>query len=261
VQAELHRLRGELRAAEEAYLQAHRWGRQPEPGLALLRLRQGRVGEATATLRRALDEGGPPATRVRLLGPYVEALLAGGDAVAARTAADELSGLASGSDMPWVRAVARQATGTVLLAEGDPGAALPVLRRALADWRGLAAPYEAARARVSIGLACRSLGDAGGAQMELDAARAAFRELGAAPDLAALEAVLPAPASPTGSRLTAREVDVLALVATGRTNRDIAAVLSISEKTVATHVSSILTKLDLPTRSAATAYACTHHLV
>jgi DNA-binding NarL/FixJ family response regulator len=150
----------------------------------------------------------------------------------------------------------------VLLAEGDPRAALRALRRAVAAWCELGATYDAARARVLIGLACRSSGDEGGARMELDAARSAFQELAAAPDLASVEALLPLRAHRrTADGLTVREAEVLALVATGRTNRAIAAELSISEKTVATHVSSVFAKLGLSSRSAATAYAYTHDLV
>ncbi|WP_369134015.1 LuxR C-terminal-related transcriptional regulator [Modestobacter sp. I12A-02662] len=261
VRAELHRLRGEFAEAEEAYRQAHRWGRRPEPGLALLRLRQGRVDEAGAALRRALDETGEPGTRVGLLAGYVEVLLARGDVTGARAAVDELSMLASGWHSPWLRAGALHATGAVLLAEGDTRAALSALRRAAAAWCELGAPYDAARARVLIGLACRSSGDEGGARMELDAARSVFRELAAAPDLASVERLFPGRATRTADGLTAREVEVLTLVATGRTNRAIAAELCISEKTVATHVSSVFSKLGLSSRSAATAYAYTHDLV
>jgi DNA-binding NarL/FixJ family response regulator len=262
VRAELHRLRGEFPAAEEAYRHAHRLGRRPEPGLAQLRLRQGRVDEAAAALRRALDEAGEPGTRVGLLAGYVEVLLARADVAAARAAVDELSTLASRWDTPWLRAGAQHATGAVLLAEGDPRAALSALRRAVAAWCELGATYDAARARVLIGLACRSSGDEGGARMELDAARSAFQELAAAPDLASVEVLLPSGAHRrTEDGLTVREAEVLALVATGRTNRAIAAELSISEKTVATHVSSVFAKLGLSSRSAATAYAYTHDLV
>jgi DNA-binding CsgD family transcriptional regulator len=261
VRAELHRLRGEIPEAEDAYRRAHRWGRPPEPGLAQLRLRQGRVDEAVAAMRRVLDEAGEPVTRSRLLGPYVEVMLGSGDIAAARAAVDELSTIASAWNTPLLRAVLLHATGAVLLAEGDVRAALTTLRRAVADWSELGAPYEAARVQVLIGLACRSLGDTGGAQLELDAARSVFRDLDADPDLAAIEALVPATARRAEGGLTARETEVLTLVATGRTNRAIASELSISEKTVATHVSSIFTKLALSSRSAATAYAYTHDLV
>ena len=261
VRAELHRLRGETAAAEEAYRQAHRWGRQPEPGLAQLRLVQGRVSEAVTALRRVLAEAEDPVTRSRLLAPHVEIVLASGDVAVARAGVDELSTLASAWRTPWLRALSSHATGAVLLAEGDTRAALTALRRAVADWCELEAPYEAARARVLMGLACRSSGDEAGAQMELEAARSVFRELAAGPDLASVEALTPHAAHRATGGLTARELEVLMSLATGRTNRAIATELSISEKTVATHVSSIFTKLGLSSRSAATAYAYAHHLV
>ena len=261
VRAELHRLRGQTAEAEEAYRQAHRWGRQPEPGLAQLRLVQGRVSEAVSTLRRVLAEAEDPVTRSRLLAPSVEIVLASGDVAAARAAVDELSTLASAWRTPWLHALSLHATGAVLLAEGDTRAALAALRRAVADWSALEAPYEAARARVLMGLACRSSGDEAGAQMELEAARSVFRELAAGPDLASVEALTPHAAHRATGGLTARELEVLESLATGRTNRAIATELSISEKTVATHVSSIFTKLRLSSRSAATAYAYAHHLV
>jgi DNA-binding NarL/FixJ family response regulator len=148
-----------------------------------------------------------------------------------------------------------------LVAEGDTRAALSALRRAVADWCELEAPYEAARARVLLGLACRSSGDEGSAQMELDAARSVFRDLGAGHDLALVEALSPRAAHRAAGGLTAREVEVLTLVATGMTNRAIATELSIREKTVAAHLSNIFTKLGLSSRSAATAYAYAHNLV
>ena len=261
VRAELHRLRGEFAEAEKAYRQAHRWGRQPEPGLAQLRIAQGRVDEAVIAMRRVLDEAEDLVTRSRLLTPYVEIVLASGDVVAARAAVDELSTLASAWNTPLLRALSLRATGAVLLAEGDTRASLTALRRAVAEWCELEAPYEAARARVLIGLACRSSGDQSSAQMELDVARSVFRDLDAGPDLALVEALSPQAAHRAAGGLTAREVEVLTLLATGRTNRAIATELSISEKTVAAHVSNIFTKLGLSSRSAATAYAYTHDMV
>jgi DNA-binding CsgD family transcriptional regulator len=149
----------------------------------------------------------------------------------------------------------------VLLGEGDARAALVMLRRAWAAWRELDAPYEAARVRVLIGLASRDLGDRDTATMELDAARSVFWQLGAAPDAARVEALRPTarPKAPMG--LTGREAEVLALVATGKTNREIAAALVISEHTVARHVQNILAKLGVSSRTAASAFAFEHDLV
>ena len=260
-QAELHRLRGETSQAEEAYRRASRWGREPQPGLALLRLAQGQAGAAQASIRRVLEEATDRADRCRLLPASVEIALAGGDVAAARAAADELTAAAGQLDAPLLLATATHAQGAVLLGEGDAKAALAALRGAWAAWQELEAPYEAARARALIGLACRALGDQDSAAMELDAARWAFQRLGAAPDLARLESLAGrGPARAVGG-LTAREVEVLRLVATGRTNRAIAAELVLSERTVDRHVSNIFTKLGVASRAAATAWAYEHHLV
>jgi DNA-binding CsgD family transcriptional regulator len=259
-QAELHRLRGELAEAEAAYRQASRWGREPHPGLSLLRLAQGRLDAAVSAIRRVVDEARDRATRSRLLGPYVEIMLAAGDAQAARTAADELAAIAEGFDAPLLRAVSTHATGALLLHEGDARAALAPLRRAWATWQELEAPYEAARIRVLLGLCCRALEDPDSAEMELDAARCVFEQLGAAPDLARVETLARNMAHAAGG-LTPRETEVLRLVAAGKTNRQIAAELVISEKTAATHLGNIFNKLGLSGRAAATAYAYEHRLL
>lgn len=259
--AELHRLRGEHAKAEEAYRQASQWGRSLQPGLALLRLAQGRVATAAAAIRRAVDEAPDWVDRSKLLPAYVEIMLAENDVQAARAAADELSQIATDHDAPILQAVAAHAAGAVLLVEDDARAALAALRRAWAAWQEIEAPYAAARVRVLIGLAYRELGDEDTAAMELDAARWVFQQLDAASDLARVVALSrKAIAKPAGG-LTGREVQVLRLVAAGRTNRAIAAELFLSEKTVARHVSNIFTKLDLSTRAAATAYAYEHDLV
>jgi DNA-binding CsgD family transcriptional regulator len=260
-QAELHRLCGEFAQAEEAYRQANRWGRNPQPGLAQLRLAQGQVKAAAAAIRRVVDEGQDRVTRSRVLPAHVEIMLAAGDVRAARAAADELSEFAADLDAPLLRAVAAQAQGAVLLVEGDARVACEALRRAWTTWQALEAPYEAARVRVLIGLACRELRDEDTAAMELDAARCVFEQLGAAPDLVQVEALSHKTAARPAGGLTGREVQVLRLVAAGQTNRAIAVDLSISEKTVARHVSNIFTKLDLSSRAAATAYAYQHDLV
>jgi DNA-binding CsgD family transcriptional regulator len=258
-QAELHRLCGRFGKAEEAYRQASRWGREPQPGLAQLRLAQGQVDAAAATIRRVMDQAQERVTRSRLLPAQVEIMLAARDVHAARVAADELSAIAADFDVPLLRAVATHAQGAVLLVEGDARAGLDALRHAWTAWQDLGAPYEGARARALIGLACRELGDEDSAQMELDAARWAFQQLGAVPNFARLEPRSGTAAAAAGG-LTPREAHVLRLVATGKTNRSIAADLFLSEKTVARHISNIFTKLGLSSR-AATAYAYEHDLV
>jgi DNA-binding CsgD family transcriptional regulator/tetratricopeptide (TPR) repeat protein len=258
--AELHRLRGETAEAEEAYRRASRWGREPQPGLALLRLAQGQKATAQAAIHRALDEAGDLPGRARLLPAATEIALAAGDLAAARAAADELAEAARRLDAPVLLATAASAGGAVLLAERDPRAALVDLRSAWAAWRELEAPYEVARTRVGIGLACLALGDQDSAAMELDAARFAFQELGAAPDLAILETLTGRPPAGRAGGLTPREAQVLRLVATGKTNRAIAAELVLSERTVDRHVSNIFTKLGVSSRAAATAWAYEHRL-
>jgi DNA-binding NarL/FixJ family response regulator len=259
--AELHRLRGGFAKAEEAYRQASRLGREPQPGLALLRLAQGQVDTAEATIRRVVDEAADQATRSRLLAAQVEILLAAGRVEDARAAADELAGIAADLEAPFLRAVSAQARGAVLLAEGDPKAALAALRAAWMAWQELEAPYEGARVRVLVGRACQALGDRDSAEMELDAARWVFRQLGAASDLARADARPSGAAAMGAGALTARELELLRLVATGGTNRAIAAELFLSEKTVARHLSNIFAKLGLSSRAAATAYAYEHDLV
>jgi DNA-binding CsgD family transcriptional regulator len=261
-QGDLHRLRGQFEAADEAYRKASQQGRPPEPGRALLRLAQGDPDAALAMIRRALDETADRLGRVRLLGACVEIALAAGDAAMGHTASAELTGTAGASRAPLLRAMSTQAEGAVALADGDANAAIATLRRAWSQWRGLEAPYEAARVRVLIGQACRALGDEDTAAIEYETARQVFVELGAVPEVARVDALSrPGHATSGGpDGLTAREVEVLKLVAAGLTNRAIAERLVISDKTVARHVSNIFTKLDLSSRSAATAYAYEHGL-
>jgi DNA-binding NarL/FixJ family response regulator len=258
-QGEAHRVLGELEAAEAAYQRAGHWGREPQPGLALLRLAQGRTGAAEAAVRRALGETGHPLARARLLPAATEILLAGGDTAAAGEAAGELAAIAETYGTPALRAAADHARGAVLLERGDAGAAVAALRAAWRAWRALEAPYEAARSRLLIGLACRALGDEDAAAMELDAARAVLARLGAAPDLERLERLARPDAGTAG--LTGRELEVLRLLAAGKTNAAIGSALHLAAKTVDRHVSNIYAKLGVSSRAAATAYAYKHQLV
>lgn len=258
---ELHRLRGEYTDAEAAYRQASLHGRETQPGLGLLRLAQGNVESATAAIRRALDETAQVITRAHLLGAQAEVALAANQVPTARAAADELATIAAGIDVPLLRATAMYADGAVTLAEGDARTALGCLRSAWTHWQELQAPYHGARVRVLIGEACRALGDEDTAEMELDAARWVFQELGAAPDLARVQQLSTRRAAATPGGLSLREAQVLQLVAAGKTNRAIADELFLSEKTVHRHLSNIFTKLEVGSRSAATAYAFQHNLV
>jgi ATP/maltotriose-dependent transcriptional regulator MalT len=261
LQGEIYRLRGEFAKAEEAYRQASRWGRAPEPGLAQLRLAQGRVEAAVAVIRRAVDEAQNHATRTRLLAVYVEIMLAANDVSAARTAADEISEIAANLAAPLLQAMATNTEGAVLLGVGQVSAALAALRHAWTLWQELEAMYEAARVRVLIGRACRELGDMDTAEMEFDAARGIFRQLGAMPDLAQVEALSHKTAAQKTSGLTTREVEVLRLVAAGKTNREIATALVISDHTVRRHLQNIFARLGVSTRAAATAFAFQHDLI
>jgi DNA-binding NarL/FixJ family response regulator len=258
---ELHRLRGELAEAEEAYRQAARWEHTARPGLARLRLVQGRLDAAHAAIRRSADEAHDARSRAGILDAYVEIVLAAGDVPAARAAAEELTALAGEHGAPLLRAMAARATGAVLLAEGNTRAALASLRASWATWCELEAPHDAARVRVLIALACRDEGDEDGAGLELAAAGRAFEELGAVADRTRVETLRRANRSAASTPLTAREVEVLKLVTAGLTNRELAGRLGISEKTVARHMSNIFLKLGVSSRAAATSYAHRHHLV
>ena len=258
---EIHRLCGKFADSEEAYRQASQWLRSLGPGLAQLRLAQGRVEAAYAAIRRLAEAVHEPAPRARVLEAYVEIALAAKDVVAARSAAAELAEIAARLDIPFLRALSLCNSGAVLLAEGKAREALAELRQSCDLWCELEVPYEASRVRFLIALANRTLGDEEDALQELATARQTFQRLGAKVDLARVEALLSQDGAKPEGPLTGREVQVLKLVAAGMTNRGIAGKLKISEKTVARHLSNIFTKLDLSSRTGAAAYAYEHNLV
>jgi ATP/maltotriose-dependent transcriptional regulator MalT len=187
--------------------------------------------------------------------------LAAGDLPAARAAADELGRLGGLLGATFLEALAGQAEATVLRAEGRPREALTAARRAWSLWRRLDVPFEAARSRLTVSLSNRDLGDHDGAETELAAARGLFEQLHADSALRFVEPVEPHPMAASDHGLTPREVEVLRLVAEGKSNRDIAGDLVLSEKTVARHLANIFVKLDVSSRTAATAYAFHHDLV
>lgn len=260
-QGELHRLRGELAEAERAYRAASRQGREPAPGLALLRLAEGRVDAAVAAIRRMVEEDRGRPTLPAMLVACVDIMLGAGEIEEARSAADELTKIAGAVDAPLLHAITAHATGSVLLAGGDAPAALGPLRRAYAGWRDLGMPFDAARARVGLGLACRAVGDHDAAELELDAARAVFERLDARPALAEVVRLAGSGRAARPGGLTGRECEVLRLVAAGSTNKEIAAALVISQHTVGRHLQNVFRKLGLSSRAAATAYAYEHRLV
>ena len=258
---ELHRLRGESADAEAAYREATRHGRVPQPGLSRLRLMQGDVEAARAVIRRLLKEPSDRVTRARLLSASVEIMLAVGDDEAAAGAATELAAIADDVGAPVLHAMSLQAAAAMCLHRGDASAGLDHAQQAASAWAGLAAPYEHAKSRLLIALACRELGDRDTAQLEVDAARQAFEQLGAAPDIDRLDALFPGSGPASTGILTARQVEVLALVATGKANREIADELVVSEHTVRRHLQNIFHKIGVSSRAAATAYAYDHDLV
>ena len=268
-EAELHRLVGAFEEAETEYRQASRNGYQPMPGLALFELARGDARAAAASVQRALNEVRNPRDRPALLAAAVDILRTTGDLRGARSASEDLAAIAAPSSSEVLDAMAAQATGTVLVAEGDPASALIELRAAATTWQSLHMPYEAARVGVMRGLACAALGDQTSADLELEIARDIFTELGALPDLGRLatlssglvESAIPRPEVVGSGKLSTREREVLAHVAAGETNREIATRLFISEHTVGRHLENIFTKLGVTSRAAATAYAYRHHLV
>ena len=262
-QGELHRLRGEFAQADEMYLEAGRNGCEPQPGLSLLRLAEGKLDAAAAAMRSMVDctTGTKGPSRPKLLAPYVEIMIAAGDLVAARAAADELTRIATAFDAPLLMATCAHATGAVLFAESKMKAALALLREAWASWQQLDMPYETARTGVLIGRVCQELDDHDSARMHFDAAESLFRRLGAVPDLTEVQRLTDTRDPGPLSALTDRELEILSLVAAGETNRQIAAAVNISEHTVARHVSNIFDKLGVTTRTAASAFAHRHKLV
>jgi DNA-binding CsgD family transcriptional regulator len=260
-QAEIHRLQGEFAKADEAYRAASDRGCDPQPGLALLRLAQGRLDSASAALKRLLCATTDPLRRASLLPAYLEIMLADGDTAAASGACDELRELAESFDTDVLRGAVAQARGAIALAGKDPAAALDPLRRAFEIWMQLDAPYDAARVRVLIGRACSALGDDDGARLQFSAAKNVFERLGARFALARLSTEEASGTAERDHPLTARELDVLRLISTGSTNKAIAAQLRVSGRTIDRHVGNILRKLDVPSRAAATAYAYDHKLL
>jgi DNA-binding CsgD family transcriptional regulator len=253
VRGDLNRLQGSLDAAEEDFADAARLGFDPQPGLALLRLARGSSQAAGAMVRRSLAETTDVGKRIELLHAAVEVMLALDDLDGAAGAVEELAAISARNHSPIVASLHQHSLGALLLARGQADAALAPLRRALDTWVRVPARHQEARARVLVGSACRALDDRESAERELETARAIFQDLGATPDLSRL--------TKGEAGLSPRELEVLRLLATGATNKTIAAKLVLSERTVDRHVSNIFVKLGVSSRAAATAYAFERQLV
>lgn len=256
LRAELHRLRGDHEAAEQGYRAALAAGKDPQPGLALMRAAQGRHDVALLALTRALEEHRPLQLTIRLLCALAEVALLAGDDAGAAAAAERIVALAAASDSRFLQAAAGLAEGRVAVHRGRAQEAVAALRPALERFTGAGSPYDVARCRIVLAAACEQLGDRETARLERDAARDALVRLGARADLDALEGRTRGDAH----GLTPRECDILRRLATGATNREIAEDLVLSEKTVARHVANVFAKLGVSNRASATAYAFEHGL-
>lgn len=256
---EVLRQRGDLEGAELAFRRASELGREPQPGLALLRLAQGRVESASATLRRSLAHETNRLTRARVLSGQVEIAIAMADLDTANQATLELEAIAGDYGSVALEAAMAFARGQIELADRRAAEALGSLHHAWELWQEADCPFEAAQTRRMLGLACREVDDAEGAELALGSALTAFERLGAVAESARTAELLGA--RPAIAGLTAREVEVLRLVTTGKSNREIAAELCISIKTVARHLSNVFCKISVSSRAAATAYAYEHGLI
>jgi DNA-binding CsgD family transcriptional regulator len=257
---EVHRLRGEFTQAEAAYMRANECGRAPQPGLSLLRLAQGQIDAAAASIRAVLGDTPLRTARTGMLPAAVEILLAAGDLDNARAAAAELSEIARAVGTPFLSAASAHATGAVLIADGDIAAASASLRQACEIWRDLGMPYEEAQSCRLAAAVCERRGDLEGHRLELDAARTLLEQLNAQSRASHTDAQ-GRPATHEPGSLSQRELQVLRLLAAGNTNRAIAEALFISEKTVARHVSNIFDKVGVASRTGATAWAFQHNLI
>jgi DNA-binding CsgD family transcriptional regulator len=258
---DIRRRLGDLNGASQAFAAADRLCPQPRAGVALLRLAEGDLDAASSIVSEALEGAGwNRLARAKVLPALAQIAIAAGDLATAAGAVEELEQVAADFDSTGLRAASTSARGRLQIATGDPQACA-TLRSAVAQWTELGVPYEVATARMLLGEACRTAGDDAAASAAFTAASRMFDDLGV--DVAARDRVEPASGAadrlPAG--LTEREAEVLRLVAAGDTNKEIASVLFLSDKTVARHLSNIFIKIGVSTRAAATAFAFEHGLV
>jgi DNA-binding NarL/FixJ family response regulator len=250
---DIRRRLGDVEGAADAFAAADRLCPQPRAAFALLQLAQGDLGAATTVVSEALEAASwNRLARAKVLPALAQVAIAAGDLTTAAGAVDELDAIAGEFDSAGLRAAAASARGRLQLAT-SPADAASTLRSAVAQWTDLGVPYEIATARMLLGEACRLSGDSAGSAASFGLARQLFDDLGVRVDTQSSNLRRQVPALPQG--LTEREAEVLRLVAAGHTNKEVAAVLHLSTKTVARHVSNIFTKIGVSTRAAATAFA------
>jgi DNA-binding NarL/FixJ family response regulator len=256
---DVRRRLGDLERAEEAFARAEELSGHACTGAALLRLAQGRLEEARRMIAGCLAEEPPNRlARARLLPAAVQIAVAAEDLVAANVAVRELESIAHSFDTSMLHALAAVARGRLQLAEGNPMTAGTTLKAAVRQWKELEVPYEIATASTLLGQAQREAGDEDAAKASFARARALFEQIGARLDVHGLDTTRRT-RRPAG--LTEREVEVLRLVADGRSNKEIAAQLHLSVKTVSRHLTNIFNKIGVTSRAAATAFAFEHDLI
>lgn len=260
-QAELLRLLGDFEEAERCYNEAAKWGRNPQPGLALLRLVQGQHDLAATSIRNTLNETKDRKKRSELLPAFVHIMIATEHSEEAHEAAEELCSIAHTFDAPYLHALSYYCRGAVFLSQSNLQLALEHLQKSLKLWNSLHLPYESARTRELKGLVYKELHDIDNANVNLAAAKWIFEQLKAKPDLVRVDRLANKKQHHETHGLTLRELQVLSRLTSGKTNKYIAGELFISERTVDRHVSNIFNKLGVFSRTEATAFAFKHELV
>lgn len=260
-QAELHRLIGNYKEAEDCCHEAAKRGRNPQPALALLRLAQRQTNAAETSIRNTLQETKDPKRRAELLPAAVDILIASKRTEDALEAGQELCGIARDFNVPYLLAMCSHCLGKVLFVKGSLRPALDHLQKALKFWNALNFPYESAASRELKGLVYQELNDKDNAAAALMAAKWVYEQLGALPDLERVNHLLKKDRHSGTHGLSLRELQVLRLVISGKTNKAIADALFISERTVDRHVSNIFNKLGVSSRVEATAFAFTNQLL
>ncbi|RPI43618.1 MAG: hypothetical protein EHM46_03825 [Bacteroidetes bacterium] len=259
--AELQRLAGDFDAAEESYMEAARRGREPQPGFALLRLSQGQDNAAETAIRNSLLETKDATKRADILPAFVRIMIGVNKTGEAMEAVEELKDITTQFDTPYLQAMYSHCLGAVCLAEGNVHLVLEHLQIALKFWNSLYLPYESACTQELIGILFRKLDDKDRSETELSAAAWIFGQLNARPDLERVSRLLNKGRVRDNHGLTLRELQVLRLMASGRSNKSVADELFISNRTVARHVSNIYNKLGVSSRVQAIAFALKNNLL